>query len=243
MPHIVYDTAVSPTVTEETPEGFAREVDRILADPRGWKKYGYTFARANPKGPPTRASTPSSSAKARGRAGRMLWLRLETSADADALCGAEGFSCWRERPADIIINAANWAGESASELPLARYRNYVIMHEIGHSIGLDHQECPIAECSRRGMASCPASVMQQMTRGPRAVWPCVESDWPLAPSWKIDDPRLVAGPRPRLVWLVALLVLAILLAGLAARAAHERTWRSAPASLERTWGPSVLSAK
>ena len=48
MPRITYSTSVAKDVVGETDEGFAREVDRVLADPRGWKKYGYDFDRNCP---------------------------------------------------------------------------------------------------------------------------------------------------------------------------------------------------
>jgi hypothetical protein len=172
MPTLTYTSQVSSSVQGETSEGFAREIDRILADPRGWRKYNYTFVRST--------QTPDIS------------FYLETGADADRLCGMGGLSCWLGADAGdrIIIHLDNWLGKSRSQLPLERYHNYVINHEVGHALNLDHTACPQAECARRGMAQCPASVMQQMTRGPAHISPCVESDWPLDPSWLVDTPPL-----------------------------------------------------
>jgi len=76
---------------------------------------------------------------------------------------------------------------------------------------------PTAECARRGMATCPASVMQQMTRGPEYVSPCVEADWPLDPDWGIDDPsgearaRVRAKARARGLSRIPLIFVAVLL--------------------------------
>lgn len=165
--HIPYTVSVGAHVQGVTIEEFAAKVAKILGDPRGWRKYGYHFVQTT--------------------ADRALHIHLETAEDADKLC-ARGLSCWRPALNDIVIHLGNWMGGSASRLPLDRYRNYVINHEVGHALGLPHRKCPAAECARRGMASCPASIMQQMTRGPAHISPCIEADWPLDPDWGIDSP-------------------------------------------------------
>lgn len=197
MPKVAYETSVGVGVSDESAAEFGREVDRILADPRGWAKYGYHFVRSStqPK----------------------LRIRLETSATADASCRARGFSCWRPSSDDIVIHEGNWSGGSKSQLSIDRYHNYVVCHEVGHSLGLPHRKCPAAECARRGMTSCPASIMQQMTRGPGHVSPCVEADWPLDPDWGTDDPRLRAKALPGIsLLLVIFAVIVVLVACLVA---------------------------
>lgn len=169
---VPYYVSVGPGV-QVAAEEFAAKVAAVLNDPRGWVKYGYSFVQVP---------------AAQGG----LHIHLERADEADRLCRARGFSCSRSRLNDIVIHLGNWMGGSASQLPLERYRNYVINHEVGHALGLPHQECPAAECARRGMGACPASVMQQMTRGPAHISPCVESDWPLDPEWVVDDPHRVA---------------------------------------------------
>lgn len=145
---------------------FRDTVVKILNDPRGWKKYGYRFYES-----------PNADS---------INIRLESA--AEALCGFPNLSCWRKNHKDIIINYDNWMGKSKSKLPIDRYRNYVINHEVGHALGHSHNKCPIEECKKRNMIDCPASIMQQMSRGPDVIKPCIESDWPLDASWKIDIP-------------------------------------------------------
>jgi hypothetical protein len=166
MVTITYDTSVDDNVKTSNKE-FSDEVDRILNDPRGWLKYGYKFIRD---------------------ANATFQIRLETENNANVLCHANGLSCARPTLNSIIIHEGNWNGNSKSQLPLKKYHNYVICHEVGHLLGLSHKQCPIEECQRRGMKECPASVMQQMTRGPAAILPCIENDWPLDPDWGIDNP-------------------------------------------------------
>lgn len=203
---VYYTIEIAPDVKGVPRDEFARKVAAVLGDPRGWRKYGYTFHEV-----------------ASWRPG-VLRLRLETGARAAELCGMEGFSCYRVGPGDIVFHLGNWMGGSRSELPLDRYRTYVVNHEVGHYLGLDHQACPIAECRRRGLTPCPASVMQQMTRGPAAIAPCAEADWPLDPSWGVDNPRegFQSGRASRAALLI-LAIIAVLLCGLAVAAAGRAT--------------------
>jgi hypothetical protein len=187
---VTYDTRVGPGVDRATGAEFGREVDRVLADPRGWRKYGYRFERVT--GRPDVA------------------FRLETARATQRSCLLSGLSC--QTGDEIVIHEDNWRGGSRSRLPLEGYRNYLVSHEMGHALGLPHRACPIAECRRRGLAACPASVMQQMTRGPDHVAPCVEAEWPLDPDWLVDDPRRLRCGLPTAAVVALLALLAALVA-------------------------------
>jgi hypothetical protein len=184
MPTITYTVEVAPGVEPAQAASFGAEVERVLNDERGWRKYGYTFQQVNKQ---THLQTQMH-----------LQIRLAPADETDARCGSTGtdnagLSCWDPRRRVININEYNWITGAKSGLLPERYHNYVICHEVGHALGLDHTACPIEECRRRGLNSCPASVMQQMTRGPVAFAPCVASDWPLDKDWGIDDPSHAVG--------------------------------------------------
>lgn len=139
-------------------------INNVLTDPRGWRKYNYTFIEQ-----PLTKHTP-----------RILRIKLATldtikkigCGSATTMCNTAYFSFYRPRYHDIHINVQNWDGGSKSSLSIPRYRIYVINHEVGHALGLDHVKCPASRTNK-------GSVMQQMTRGPEHIAPCFENEWPL----------------------------------------------------------------
>ena len=131
-----FRTRVDPDV--QVPEDmFRREVTIYLHDPDGWAQVArFVYA---PTGPATliRLCSP------RG-------LREAGCRDVDLSCAILGGT-------EIWLNANRWLhGAPASKLPLFQYRQYMVSHEMGHSLGYEHVTCP---------GSGPVPVMVQQTRG------------------------------------------------------------------------------
>ena len=136
------------------PADFALEVDRILADPRGWTADGSRSLQ--------RVEDPAAAA---------FRVVLATPSTTDELCAplrTNGiFSCFNHGVA--VINLDRWTvgAEAQSGLPLPEYRNYVISHEVGHALGYGHVACPAP--------GAPAPVMMQQTKG---IDGCAPNPWP-----------------------------------------------------------------
>lgn len=131
-----YRTAVDPDV-KYNPKQFQEEIAIYLADPDGWAQW-YTFVYA-PKGPAKliRLCQPST-------------LKHEGCKDDSLSCAVLGGNM-------IWLNADRWFhGSAASKLPLLEYRQYMVSHEMGHSLGHHHEKCP---------GSGPAPIMMQQTLG------------------------------------------------------------------------------
>jgi hypothetical protein len=114
---------------------FAEEIAIYLADPDGWGQF-FTF-KESPHGKHIRLCLPET-------------LKVEGCKDDRLSCAILGGN-------DIWLNADRWInGAPASKLPLLRYRQYMVTHEMGHSLGYEHVKCP---------GSGPAPVMMQQTLG------------------------------------------------------------------------------
>lgn len=131
-------------------DDFAADVDRTLADKRGWTKDGSHSFKRDADGP--------------------LRVVLASPATTDALCAplqTRGeVSC---RNGNVVaINAVRWArGAATFDDDVSTYRLYVINHEIGHSLGLGHANCP--------GPGLPAPVMLQQTIN---LDGCTANPWP-----------------------------------------------------------------
>lgn len=116
---------------------FREEIAIYLADPDGWAQR-HTFVYAL-KGPAKviRLCSPST-------------LKMEG-------CKNDSLSCATLGGNMIWLNADRWIhGSAASKLPLEQYRQYMVSHEMGHSLGYDHVKCP---------GKGPAPIMMQQTLG------------------------------------------------------------------------------
>jgi hypothetical protein len=131
---------------------FAREVDRVLADPRSWGADGRPALRRVDAGE------------------AQVRVTLASPRTTDRLCApldTNGyFSCGNGPRA--VLNAARWLqGAPSYAGALGAYREYLVNHEVGHVLGHGHEPCP-----GEGRA---APVMLQQTKG---LAGCVRNPWP-----------------------------------------------------------------
>lgn len=121
------------------PVQIAYDVGIYLNDPHGWSKYGYFFEPVDSR--------------------EDVHIRLSSSAKIESICGIpDNLSCAELGGRNMYLNADRWFhGSKASKLPLSKYRQYMVSHEIGHILGHEHKECPCKDC--------PAPIMMQQTLG------------------------------------------------------------------------------
>jgi len=139
------------------PDAFANEVEEILSDRRGWVTVdGLSLQRVS------------------GDTEADITVTLATPATTDRLCfpliTESYYSCAPDTRA--IINLDRWlTGAPSAKLGPSDYRRYVISHEVGHTLGHTHVECP-AE-------GAPAPVMMQQTV---SIGLCAPNPWPVLPE-------------------------------------------------------------
>jgi hypothetical protein len=132
----------------------AREVDGILADPRGWSHGGAENFRRTDDGP------------------HDFVVKIATPHTVDCLCGSAGLDTGGEVNCRIgrtvVVNLRRWVkGSPEFDGPIEAYRALVINHEVGHRIGHGHETCP--------GAGRPAPVMMQQIKG---LHGCTANAWP-----------------------------------------------------------------
>lgn len=158
---------------------------RVLNDPRGWAAYGFLFASAA------------------ADADADVTVRLTSAAEMEAwypqthLRGLSVTDCTRDKPR-IFLHSHNWSyPPAASSYPqdaagVQAYRTYVVLHEMGHALGLGHAVCP-------GPGAL-APVLVQQSKGCGA---CVRDPWvvknpaPLPASMLKKSPNVGRNLRRR----------------------------------------------
>jgi uncharacterized protein DUF3152 len=152
-----YTVELEAGVAEDGP-AFAAAVERTLGDPRSWGAGGRMSFQRVDSGPADFRVSLTSSLTVRRLCG--YTLPFETS-------------CYNGELGRAVINDARWVrGAVAYGGDLAAYRVYVVNHEVGHALGIDHQPCP--------RAGALAPVMMQQTLGltTAGVGSCRANAWP-----------------------------------------------------------------
>ena len=135
------------------PRDFAEDVERVLFDRRSWP------------GALQRISHGTAAFR----------VTLASPDKTDELCAplptGGVFSCYMNGRS--VLNSWRWNnGADSYGKDLARYRVYMINHEVGHALGHGH-----ASCTGSGQA---APVMMQQTKG---VGACRPNPWPLGSEY------------------------------------------------------------
>jgi hypothetical protein len=160
-----YRVAVELPAARSAAATFAHEVDRVLADPRGWIAGKDVRMRRVPH-----------------TAYAEFTIYLASAGTSRRMCSEGGLdtggytSC--RLPGHVIINGSRWQhaipGYGA---PLGTYRTYAVNHEVGHQFGHGHEACP-----GRGR---PAPVMMQQTYGLKG---CEPNPWPYLNGHRYTGP-------------------------------------------------------
>ena len=104
------------------------------------------------------------------KSSKKIPIRLSSNKTIQSVCRfANKLSCCDMRTKECWLNFYRWKnGSKASQLPLYKYRNYMINHEVGHALGKLHAKCPCIGCS--------APIMMQHTI---SIGQCIPNDKPL----------------------------------------------------------------
>ncbi|MBT97119.1 MAG: hypothetical protein CL902_00630 [Dehalococcoidia bacterium] len=143
----------------------ARFVHSTLNDKRGWM-----------------GVAPHISAFERAEHGQPVLFTMDIISNKEIVnkfpgAGMDGFSVTDRgtRPIEVTINRSNWDHPPADfQGTDEMYRQYVLLHEVGHVLGLNH-------VAWRPGVSCPT--MMQQTRGTKGK--CGASPWPVDSAWEL----------------------------------------------------------
>ncbi len=148
-----------------SPEDVAAQVERTLADPRGWTADGHSAFQRVSSGPTD------------------FKVSLATPATVDKVCAEGGLDTGGKVNCsvnhDVMVNLRRWV--LATEFypkDVIGYRSLIINHEVGHFLGHGHVTCP-------GEGRSAPAMMQQI----KGLLGCVPNVWPYD-----NDGRLLTGP-------------------------------------------------
>ncbi len=137
----------------------AREIQVILDDPRGW---------AGTKGPKTRGAAfelvPSSK-------NPEMTITIATPPTVDATCPLDTVGLWScDDGKHVLLNSDRWHFRTPIYDDTADYRAYMVNHEVGHFLGLDHSPCagagrlaPVMMQQSKGLQGCRANAWPTRT--------------------------------------------------------------------------------
>jgi hypothetical protein len=145
-------------------EAEGKFIERVLGDPRGWKRLGYRFRRY----------------KVGPRSGELGFVATKTEPselkrrfkDIPKLSNLS-VTDMRASPRQIYFHAGNWKSPpSAYGGSRHKYRQYLVNHEVGHVLDRGHV--------KPGGAGAACPLMYQQSKGTRGV--CTPYSWPTARS-------------------------------------------------------------
>ena len=160
-------------ITDSQLDEYSKFIKDTLQDKRGWSKppYNYEFIPV----PNEEKNTV-----------KILFLDNDSIKKIDK--GLDNLSGYDPSTHSIYINLKNWNNggwggifpKTNNEDGLTRYRQYVINHEFGHSLGLNHPDAK---------SKGPVSIMEQGTKGLLWLNRKVEksSDWRNYNSWPLES--------------------------------------------------------
>jgi hypothetical protein len=134
---VVVDDDVREKYSIRNPVQIQFYVMVYLNDPDGWSNYSFEPVSSNED----------------------VLIRLSSSETIAKICGLpKDLSCAELKGKNMYLNSDRWFhGASKSGLGLDDYRQYMVSHEMGHILGVDHKQCPCA--------GCKAPIMMQQTLG------------------------------------------------------------------------------
>lgn len=143
----------------------AKEVERVLRDPRGWTAAGSWAFRRVADGPTD------------------FVVRVATPGTVDKICGQYGLDTGGEVNCNVahnvMVNLKRWLlATPVYAKDVTAYRALIVNHEVGHFLGHGHVTCP--------GEGAPAPVMMQQIKGMHG---CVPNVWPYD-----SEGHFVTGP-------------------------------------------------